>query len=202
MSVDTTLDTALTILLSKAQVGTSSGPVTQPTGGGGGSSGGGSSAPSTLPATVNMQFGGGGAPIVLANTDPSKASVPFAGRIAWARLCAGDATGRPVAVTATVDVQLTSFETFGASTSLSGSGTSPSLQTDSVRDCDLTGWHLNLVTGDWLIARLLSFSGSATWIALEMLIRPTDVPIGVAGVVDANGDQIVDNNGNPIVVRN
>lgn len=181
MSVDSVLDEALTIILAKAQRPTPEQAV--------------------RPCSLNFDFGSDNTALVAATTGSLKLMVPFPSRIVWARLSAGDADDNPVAVTATVRVKLTAFETFGASTLLHGTGTIPTITADSVHDCDLTGWQTNLVTGDWLIARLMALTGAPTWLSLELLLRPTDVPIGVQGIVDGAGDGIVDEDGNLIVLR-
>lgn len=207
MSVDTTLDIAFTTLLGKAQ-GTSTGTgsvVPIPTTGGGTSGTGGTSGSTSstaLPVSVNFGWGGGGSTLTANGADPVKASIPFPCTIAAARLCAGDGQGHPIAVSASIDVEVTQFNTFGASVPLQGSGTIPRLQSDSVANCNLSGWQTNLVAGDWLIARLASFSGSATWVALELILQPISVQLGVSTVVDNAGNRLVDNSGNVIVYRN
>jgi hypothetical protein len=183
LSVDSVLDEALTILLAKAQR-------TQL-----------ETTPQRKPAMIEFEWTGGGAPIVLANCDPVLNEVPFPGDIVWAHMWAGDAAGNPVAVTATITVGLTQILTFGASTSLHGSGSPPSLVVDSATNASITGWQTHLVTGDTLIGVLTAFTGLATWVALTILVRPTTEDIGVQGIADANGDQIVDEFGNLIVLR-
>lgn len=201
MSVDTTLDTAFTTLLGKAQ-GTITGTVVPPSTGGGGGTviTGGSS--DTRPASVNFEWSGGGATLNLNNVDPIKVSIPFPCSIAAARLCAGDGQGHPVSVSASVDVEITQFGSFGSSTALQGSGTIPRLQSDAISNCDMSGWHTNLVASDWLIARLASFSGSATWVAFELVLQPTSVQLGVSNVIDNAGNTMVDSSGNTLVFRN
>lgn len=203
MSVETTLDIAFTTLLGKAQ-GTTTGtgsvvPTPAPTTGGGVVTGG---STDRLPVSVNFEWSGGGLAVVLANTDPVKVSIPFPCTIAAARMCAGNGLGHPTAVTASVDVEITQFSTFGSSVALQGSGTIPRLQADSVANCSLTGWQTNLVAGDWLIGRLATFTGSATWVALELILQPISVQLGVSTVVDNTGNRLVDNSGNVIVYRN
>lgn len=205
MSVDTTLDIAFTTLLGKAQgttTGTGSVVPTPTPGGGGGTVTTGGGTTDTRLVSVNFEWGGGGAPLVLANADPVKMSIPFPCTIAAARVCAGDGVGHPVSVSASIDVAITQFSTFGSAVSLQGSGTVPRLQSDSVSNCNLSGWHTNLIAGDWLIARLSSFTGSATWVALELTLQPISVQLGVSTVVDNAGNRLVDNSGNVIVYRN
>lgn len=185
MSAESVLDEALTRLLGKAHQELD---VARPI--------------DVRPASLNFDFGGDNTPIAAATTGSLKLMVPYPSRIVWARISAGDADDNPVAITGTIRVILTNFETFGAPTFLHGTGTIPTITADSVADCSLTGWHTNLVTGDWLIARLVTLTGAPTWVSLEILLRPTDVPIGVQGIVDGAGDFIVDNDGNRIVLRN
>lgn len=195
MSADATLDQAFTTLLAKAQKRLLDSPQA-----------------TVKPATINFEWTGGGQPITVAvdpitllstpAVDPVLVEVPFPSTIIWAHMFAGDAAGRPVAVSASVDVELTQLLTFNASTSISAGGFSPALSSQAVSDLSIVGWQTNLATGDLLIARLTSFVGLATWVALTLQILPTNVPIGVAGVTDGTGDQIVDSNGNIVVLRN
>lgn len=149
----------------------------------------------TRPATVVLGFGGGGQPLVAATTDPVQFDVPFPCRLAWARLRAGDALGQPVAVSATVDVQLSQFEQFGGSSKLYATGTMPALSGTYKADLSLSGWHIDLAAGDTVMARLATFSGSATWLTLSLLLRPTDVPVRLAPVLNASGLPYVDASG-------
>ncbi len=157
--------------------------------------------PPVRPCTLNFDFDGGNVPITAATTGSLKLVIPYPCRILWARLCAGDANDAPIAVSATVRVSLTSFEQFGASSLLSGSGSMPTLASTSSRDCDLTGWYTNLQTGDWLIARLTSFVGLATWVSLDLLLRPTDAIIGSSDYESAASDVYTDADGNPYTFR-
>lgn len=153
------------------------------------------------PATINFGWGGGGVSIVVTATDPLQVDIPFASRIVWARLRAGNALGGAVAVAATVDVQLNQFESFGTSAPLYGTGTIPTLAGQSKNDCSLTGWQTNLGDTDTLTARLATFTGDATWITLTIRLRPLEVPIGISGVEDSAGDRFVDASGNRFVFR-
>jgi hypothetical protein len=182
MSVDSLLDSALTTLLGKAiRDAEAEGAITPRT------------------ATINFSWGGGGQPLVLTNTDPILVEVPFPSKIIWAHLYAGDAAGQPAVVTASVEVRITQFSSFGGSLALYGSGTAPALTAASRADLDVTNWQVNLLTGDALIARLTAFTGSADWIALVLLIRSVDDAL--ITVVDTSGDQFVDTSGNPFVIR-
>ncbi len=184
MSVEGQLDQAFTTLLAKArQRAEEQAGITPRT------------------ASIIFEWAGGGLPLVAANTDPVLIEVPFDSTIVWAHMYAGDAAGLPVAVTATVAVAFTLLSTFGAQSALNGTGLQPSLQADSIRDVDLTSWHTNLLTGDTIIARLASFAGAATWVALSLQLRATQVQIGVAPYVDTGGDTYVDASGSSYVFR-
>lgn len=153
-------------------------------------------------SSLNFDFGGDNTPITPVTMGSLKLVVPYPSRIVWARLSAGDADDNPVIVTATVRVKMTGFSTFGGSTLLHGTGTIPTLTLDSSHDCDLTGWQTNLVAGDWLIARLMTLTvGAPTWLSLDLLLRPTDVPVGVTIVTDNAADPMTDNSGDQMVFR-
>ncbi len=195
MSVDSVLDGAFTILLAKAQRRQLEAGRT------------------TRSATVNFMWGGGGSPIAVALDavtnvstptflDPLLAEVPFPSSIQWAHVYAGDGAGHPIAVNTTIDVQLTQLLTFGSSVPLNGTGTAPRLQADSSTDVDLTDWQTNLMTGDALIARVTSLTGVPTWIALVLLLRPTDEALGVIDVTNNAGDPMTNSAGDPMVFRN
>jgi hypothetical protein len=196
VSVDSVLDDAFTTLLAKARSLQDQLPRA-----------------AIKPAMAHFQWTGGGQPIAVAvdpltfastptSCDPVLIEVPFPCTIQWAHLWAGDGDGNPVAVTATIEIFITTILTFGAAVPLKGTGTPPTLTLDSATDCDLTGWFINLVTGDALVARVETFTGLASWLALTLLLRPVSEEQGVAGIVDENGDLIVDENGNVIVLRN
>lgn len=157
--------------------------------------------PSLRPATINFEWSGGGTALVATTCDPILVEVPFDSNIVWAHLYAGDANGRPIKVTATVDLQLTQLAAFGVTTALYGTGATPSLTVQSSADTPVVGWQANLITGDAIVARLATFTGLATWLALTLQLRPTDVAIGVSTIVDNAGDTVVDSNGNTLVFR-
>jgi len=136
-----------------------------------------------------------------ATVDPILVEVPFSCSLQWVHLYAGDATGRPTVVTATVDIALTQITTFGTAASIVGTGVSAILAAASVSTIPLLGWVTNFTTGDILIARLTSFTGLATWLTCSLLLRATDVTVGITGVQDTTGTPVVDANGNPVVLR-
>lgn len=163
------------------------------------------------PATMKFGWTGGGQPIAVTvdpitlasvptNADPMELDVPFACRIVWARLKAGDAAGMPVSVDATVDVQLSQFTTFGGQTPLYGSGTIPTLTSASSVDLSLTGWIVDLVTADTITAKLTTFTGQATWVTLSLQLRPTDVTVGNAYTTSA-GTVYTSANGRSYIFR-
>lgn len=184
MSVDSLLDAAFTTLLGKAQQDIAA-AIDQP----------------VRPATIESTWSGGGQALTIATMDPVINEVPFASNLVWVHLFAGDNQGAPVNVTAQIDLHVTQLATFGASQALNGTGLAPSLVGGSAADIDITGWQQNINAGDVIIAVPKAFSGLATWLTLTIQIRPTNVPVGDTNVTDNSGSQIVDNNGNPIVVR-
>jgi hypothetical protein len=197
MSVDTTLDTSLALIVSKARSGLSSGTIPITSGG----SSGGTVSSTARTATVNFEWGGGGSALSASACDPVLVEVPFASEIMWVHLFAGIASGAPVAVTTTLDLQLTRWASFGGSTPVYGSGTSPRITADSLGNMSLSGWFVNMTSGDVLIARVLTFSGTATFLTMNILLRSSDVPIGISGVSDGSGGTVVDASGNRIVWR-
>ena len=153
-------------------------------------------------ATMNFQWTGGGQALELENMDPIILEVPYPCRILWAHMRAGSAVGDPMPVSATISVQFSQFETFGASTPLHSVGTIPTLATQSSSDCDISDWHQELTTGDTLIAVMETYTGVATWVSLILLIRATDVStLGQDVMVDADGNPIIDTGGNQVVAR-
>lgn len=198
MSVDTTLDTSLALIVSKARSGLGVG--TTPSSGG--STGGGTTTTAPVrPATVNFEWAGGGTQLTQTAADPILIEIPFPCTIVWAHLRAGDAAGNPSSVTATVDVELSQFETFGGKTPLYGTGTTPTLSSQSKNNVSLTGWKIDLTTGDTIIARLTALSGSATWLTLTLLLRPTDVPITTSNIADSSGNLLIDSGGNTLILQ-
>ena len=181
MSVDSILDGALTTLLEKAQRRVLP------------------SAPRT--ATINFQWSGGGSALTLTTVDPILVEVPFPSRIVWAHLYAGDGAGLPVAITATVDIGLTKLLTFGGSVPLYGSGAVPALTAAASADLLLTGWQIDLDTGDTLVARILTFTGAATWVTLALQVRAVDSLIGEQPIVDSLAADYVDASGATYVIR-
>lgn len=181
MSADSVLEGALTMLLEKAQRQGIDPPV--------------------RPANLDLAFVGGGQPLTAATADPVSHEIPFPCRLVWAHMYALDGRGRPISVSATIDVQITQFSTLGASAPLYGSASIPALSAASSADLSLSGWQLNLITGDIIIATLATFTGSALKVGLALQFRPTDVPIGVSGYTDAGGGSYVDANGEVYVFR-
>lgn len=192
MPYETDFDTAFTILLGKAQgTGVVAGPVAPP-----------SSTPVAQSSsyTVPFLFLGGGSALSTSTQDPLTVEVPDPGEIVWVHMYAGNPTAQPVAVTATVDLQVTRWETFGGSTPVYGSGTPPRLQSDSVSSANLAGWFTHFDSGATLIARLTAFSGSATWILLLVRVRRDYTPPTQLAVVDELGNAVLDSSGNPIIM--
>lgn len=155
----------------------------------------------TRPGGMDFGWGGGGQPLVTANTDPILLEVPFNARIVWAHLWALDGAGAVTPVTATVEVRIRTTQGSGGSSVLYGTGSVPALTSAGFADLDLTGWQRNLVIGDAVIARLTALTGSANLVALTLQLRPTEVPVGVTPLIDAGASTYVDANGNPYVYR-
>lgn len=184
---DSTFDEAFTRLLGKATADALAGGTAQA---------------QSRPVGIDFTWTGGGLPLVLANLDPILVEVPIDSSIVWAHLYAGDANMNPVAVSATVDVQRTTFATFASRTPLYGLGLIPTLSAGYATDCDLTLWNMNFIVGDTIIARVASFTGTATWLALVLQLRPTQaVQLGVDTVTDSDGNTITDSAGNTLVLR-
>lgn len=172
MSFETEFDQAFTILLGKAQQNVSQTvPSTTPAPTPGGGTSGGGTTITTGTYVVAFEWGGAGAALQSTTADPILVEVPDSGDIVWVHLYAGNVSGAPSAVSATIDLQRTAFGSFGSSTSLSGSGTPPRIQSDSIANTSLSGWSTHLNAGDTLIARLTSFTGLATFLVLILRVR-------------------------------
>jgi hypothetical protein len=183
MSVDSVLDSAFTTLLAKARQRADE-----------------LARPSPRPATLNFGWGGGGVALTAATADPILLEVPWPGEIRWAHMYAGDANGVPVAVTATISVQITRLTTFGGVLPLHGTAI-PTLTAAAAADLVVTTWVQNLLPGDALIGRLETFEGDATWISLNLLLYPTSDDLGSAELLSSDGDELTDADGNIVVLR-
>lgn len=161
MPYETDLDTAFTILLGKAQgtVTPTPTPVPTPTPGGG-----------TVTATtytLNFLFGNGSSALTASGQNPLLCEVPDSGEIVWAHLYAGNSVAAGVNVSATVDL----WRTFGTLSNIYGSGTKPTLSAQSSANMSLVGWFPHLDAGEQVIAKLATFTGSATWLSLVLRVR-------------------------------
>jgi hypothetical protein len=200
MSFETDFDSAFTILLGKAQGTLTLEPAPAPapvTSSGGGTS----TVPAPTSYTVPFFWPGGGAAPVPAAFDPLVVEVPDPGEIVWVHLYAGDVNGQPVAVTTAIDLQVTRWESFGGSSPVYGSGTVPRITADSSANVSLSGWFTHLEGGDALIAKMTSFSGTATWVAMNIKVRRDTTAQNRVGVLDDTGGQVLDAYGNPIIYR-
>jgi hypothetical protein len=191
VSYETDLDTAFTILLGKAQ-----GTITQA---GPPVSGGGTTVYVQNPATINFGFSGGSSALTTGSVTPFLVEVPFAAHIVWVHMYAGDAAGAPVAVSAVVELHVTSLDAFGGSSNLWGTGSPATMTSASHVDISLSGWQLDLDAGDTLIARLASFTGTAEWLALTMQLKPTTTPV-FGAVQDSSNAALTSDNGTPVQV--
>lgn len=195
MSVDSTLDAAFTTLLGKFTPGVTS------TGSSGSSGSSGTSGTVAIePVTVCITFSGGGLALPSGGGLPGVVEIPGPLTLVWVHMFAGDEAGSPVAVTASVDLRLTSEGNFGGSTPIYGA-TLPRLQADAVASIDLSAWRRNYTTGDAILYRLASFSGVATWLSLTMQMRPVTAAQAVGSITDLAGNDVVDLAGNPITTR-
>jgi len=181
MSVDSQLDAAFNLLLQKAFRAPGS--------------------PALRPGGIDFFWGGGGLPLDISLTDPLIAEVPFACRLVWAHLFAGDGAAGAVPVQARVELRMTSLSGFGTSSPVYGSGSPPLLTTAAVNNCALDGWVINYETGDLLIAWPTVFVGTATWLALTLQVRPTEVPVGITTVTDNAGSDMTFNDGSTVEFR-
>ncbi len=153
------------------------------------------------PANVVFPWTGGGQPLTQPTMDPIIAEIPFPCRLVWVHIWAGDAHGLPVPVSATFELQVTSVFTFGASAPLYGTGVPPALDNVFSANLDLTDWNMNLAIGDTLIAYPLTYTGTATWLAITIQLRPTDQAIGISELVDNAGTTMTFTDGTPVEVR-
>lgn len=198
MPYETDFDSAFTLLLGKAQGVITPTPTPIPI------TGGGTTTPVAQDTSyvIAFTFGGGGTPLSAATADPVLIEAPDPGEIVWVHLYAGSANYEPVAVTAVLDLQRTRWETFGGTTPVYGSGTSPRITADTQANMSLAGWFAHMDAGDTLIAKLTSFSGTATWLSMQIKVRRESTVLAQSTVVDAAGNQYVDASGNFYVYRN
>lgn len=194
MPVEATLDRAFHTLVDPL---TAMGGTTPAPGGGGGSGG---TTTSPRPATLNFMFSNGATALSALVMGPLLLEVPWPGSITWAHMYAGDVYGQPVVVTASISLNITRITTFGGSSSLTGASV-PTLTDASSANLSTTEWVRNLLPGDAIVARLISFTGDATWVSLNLLLYPTNTAIGLSTVVDNSGNTVVDNDGNRVVAR-
>lgn len=173
-------------------------------------------------ATINFQFTGGGAPVIppvidptaptsatlgesailTTTTDPQVVEIPWPCRVVWCHLYGISSTGQPASCNAVIDLQISQFITWGGtSVPLYGIGAQPALVDTFKTDVDLTGWNVNLDTGDTLTAFMPTFSGAATGVSCTLLLVKTTDVIGEVDVLDNDDELIVDELGNRIVWR-
>lgn len=108
----------------------------------------------------------------------------------------------PVAVSASVNLQLASHGSWqGGSRSL-WANTMPTLTAQAEADIDLSGWITDLQPGDSIPYALATFTGSATVLTLTLTLRRLDVTgINAAPVTDDTGAIFTDSNGAAFVIR-
>lgn len=183
MSADSLLDEAFTRLLGKLE------QVAE------------DSVPRTCQVTIN--FSGGGSALPSAGGLPAVIEIPYASSIVWVHLYAGDENLLPIAVTSTIDVRATILDSFdgGSAIPIYGS-TLPGLTAQSSLNVDITAWSIrNFDAGDTLTFRMASFSGTATWMAMCIQLRATDVLQGSDTVTGPADEVVTDEDGNPVVTR-
>lgn len=178
------------------------------------------------PATLNFTFGGGGIPVIPPVVDPNAPSdpnadptlgeslslvtttdvqiveIPFPCKVAWCHLWAFDSIGSPFVVTSAVfDLWITQYVNFGGRVPMYGLGQIPALVNTSKDDMNLTGWNTFLNTGDAVQCRLASITGSASTLAVTLLLLPTEAPENELDLEDDDGNFILDEAGNRVVFR-
>jgi hypothetical protein len=162
--------------------------------------------PPLLTAALIINFDGAGQPLTVGMGGIPELP-PGAFRIIGAHLAAGiwsltDLSIVPIAVTATVDIQLATQGTWvGGSRPLYGSAR-PGLSSQAETDIDVTGWITELQPGDMLAYALATFTGTASVLTLTLTLRRIDVAgIDAAPVTDTTGSEFTDANGRSFTTR-
>ncbi len=181
INIDATLDSAFTLLLQKSLQAEQEGVV--------------------KPATINFMWTGGGQALNLLTLDPIMVEIPFASTLVWAHMFAGDGVGGAIDVSATVELRLSNFANFGSSLPLYQTGLIPTLDTVASMDLDITDWLTNFDGGDIITAYPVTFTGTATWMALVLRLRPTESAIGVSATEDNSGEVMTTNDGEAMQFR-
>lgn len=204
MPYETDFDAAFTTLLGKAQGRIT--PISPSPTPGPGTGGTGSITPTNNAASVYMNFDGAGQ-VLLAGMGGIPTLPTGAFTIVGCHMAAGIWNARdlllsPMSVSASVDIRIASTGQWGGFSRPLYGTTRPTMTNQSEAFISTVGWITQLQPGDMLAYVLTSFSGTATVMTLTLLLNRIDV-IGISAppVVDQNGVQLVDANGNPIVDR-
>jgi hypothetical protein len=156
-----------------------------------------------LAGTKALAYHFGGGTIALTAGQTGLIEVPFPGTLLAVHLFAGSALFVPVAVTTTVDLVFASQGNWSGGMTPLHAGTLPGMTVLSEGVItDLTGWTTALTQGDLIGCRVVTFTGTATFLLVSLIVQEIPVKgIGVFDLVDDAGDSLVDDNGNPIVWR-
>src|SRR5215831_12454094 len=131
------------------------------------------------PGGLDFMWAGGGLALDITKTDPVILEIPYPSALVWCHVYAGDGHGEPIPVTATIELRITKFSSFGSGpTALYGSGARPALSFAAANNVNLDGWITNFDTGDLIIAYPSTYSGTAVWLALTLQLRPVLTIIG------------------------
>lgn len=165
-----------------------------------GTSSGGSGGFSSLPATISINFDGAGLPPQSGMAGVIELTFPC--QIISAHMYAGTSTFDPTPSTATIDVQLSTFSQYGGGgrVSLTG-GSRPSMTSVTKQNIDVSGWIQQLNPGDVLLYRLVSMTGFATFISLQIGVRRLDAALAETTVVDSGGNTLTDASGTTLEFR-
>jgi hypothetical protein len=128
-------------------------------------------------------------------------------RIVGAHLAAGiwsltDLRIVPIAVTATVDIQLASQGSWGGGSRPLYGSARPGLSAQAEADISITGWITELQPGDILAYALATFTGAASVLTLTLTLRRIDVVgIDAPPVTDGAGASFTDASGRAFTTR-
>lgn len=154
------------------------------------------------PIILHCQFGGGTTAVTAGQT--GMIEIPSPSTLLSVHIYAGSALLVPIAITATIDLQLGQKNNWasGVLTPLHN-GTLATISSAAEAEIDTTDWILQFQEGDLVGCRLATFSGTATWVLLTVKLQPLNVAgLGSADLVDfEDGDLLVDGSGNQVVWR-
>jgi hypothetical protein len=159
--------------------------------------------PPTFPDVVALPMHFGGGTTALSAGSTGLIEVPFPGVIVGIHLFAGNQVFLPVAVTTTLDIQFGAQGHWSAGLTPMHAGVLPGMTAASEGlVSDLTGWTTAIAQGDLIGVRIVTWSGTATFLLVSIIVQKVPVRgLGVFNMIDDSGDSIVDDNGNRIVWR-